>query len=217
MEYRIIITKDNKKKKVLYKGKQLHNAKSKFFSLVDKNVVLFPKEHTAYRKTKPVKYEIILMKEREDGDLEYTDRDELGRTTPITTKTNKWTIVEKRPYQYEEKVSVFGYDNRMTIKEVIKYIFMPNIMGKGIVKQVNFIFNKVLIWHGSEFDIITCKCTKDAKRFHNTLRDFCENQNITNVIFSGHVSKRNRSNLYETIVEKTGWKIEKLYRNSTRP
>ena len=54
MEYRIVITRDNKKKKTLHIGNNLHNAKSKFFSLVDKNVVLFPKSHTSIKKTKPV-------------------------------------------------------------------------------------------------------------------------------------------------------------------
>ena len=217
MNYRIIIAKDNKKKKILYNGKTAHNAKSKFFSLVDKNVVLFPKEHISYKKTKPVKYEILLLKEKEDGDLQFTDRDDLGRTLPVTTKRDKWTIVEKRPYQFEEKFSVFGYPERMEMKDIIKQIFLPSIKSKGMVKQVNYIFNKIMIWHGDDFDIVTCKCSKDAKRFHKVLRNFCDNQNIDNVIFSGQVPKRNRTEMYKTIMEKTGWKRELLYRNSTRP
>ena len=217
MNYRIIIAKDNKKKKVLYNGRQLHNAKSKFFSLVDNNIVLFPKEHISYKKTKPVKYEILLLKEKEEDDPQFTDRDELGRTLPITTKGDSWTIVEKRFYEFEEKFSVFGYPERMEMKSILKKIFLPSIKTKGMVKQVNYIFNKVMIWHDNEFDIVTCKCTKDAKRFHNILRDFCVDQKINNVMFSGHVPKRNRTKMFKTIVEKTGWKIEKLYRTSTRP
>jgi hypothetical protein len=217
VNYRIIIVKDNKKKKVLHNGKQLHNAKSKFFSLVDKNIVLFPKEHISYKKTKPVKYEILLLKEKEEDDPQFTDRDELGRTLPITTKGDSWTIVEKRFYEFEEKFSVFGYFERMEMKSILKKIFLPSIKTKGMVKQVNYIFNKVMIWHDNEFDIVTCKCTKDAKRFHNILRDFCVDQKINNVMFSGHVPKRNRTKMFKTIVEKTGWKIEKLYRTSTRP
>jgi hypothetical protein len=217
MDYRIIIAKDKKKKKILYNGKQLHNAKSKFFSLVDKNIVLFPKEHISYKKTKPVVYEILLLKEKEEGDLGFTDRDELGRTLPVTTKRDKWTIVEKRHYQIEEKFSVFGYYERMEMKSILKKIFLPSIKTKGMVKQVNYIFNKVMIWHDNEFDIVTCKCTKDAKRFHNTLRDFCVNQKINNVLFSGHVPKRNRRKMYETIMEKTGWRRNRVYQSKTRP
>lgn len=217
MKYRIIIAKDNKKKKILHEGKLLHNAKSKFFSIVDKNIVLFPKQHNSYKKTKPVKYEILLLKEKEEGDLEFTDRDELGRTVPVKTKTDKWTIIEKRPYQYEEKFSVYGYDKRMDIKEIIKKILMPNILKKDTVKQVNYVVNKVMIWYDGDFDIIVCKCKKDARRFHNILRDFCENQKIKNVLFTGLVNKRNRTKIYETIVEKTGWRINKVYCSSTRP
>ena len=217
MVYRIIIAKDKKKKKVLYNGSQSYNAKSKFFSIVDKNIVLFPQEHVSYKKTKPVVYEILLLKEKEEGDLEFNDRDELGRNLPITTKTDKWSIVEKRPYHFEEKFSVFGYPERMEMKTIIKTIFMRGIISKTVVKQVNYLFNKVMIWDGDDFDIITCKCIKDAKRFHNILREFCNNQKIENVIFSGQVPKRNRTEMYNTIIEKTGWKIDKLYRNSTRP
>ena len=217
MNYRIIIAKDNKKKKLLYSGKQSHNAKSKFFSLVDKNIVLFPKEHISYKKTKPVKYEILLLKEKEEGDLQYTDRDELGRTFPITTKSDNWTIVEKRPYQFEEKFTVFGYPERMEMKTIIKKIFMPGLMNKKVVKHVDYIFNKVMIWNDGDFDIITCKCVKDAKRFNKLLRDFCDKQKITNVLFYGHIPKRRRAKIYETIIEKTGWRRNRVYQTSTRP
>ena len=217
MEYRIVIARNNKKKKTLHTGNNLHNAKSKFFSLVDKNVVLFPKSYTSIKKTKPVLYEILLLKEREEGDPEFYGRDEIGRTTPITTKRNKWTIVEKRPYYYEEKFTVFGSRKRFETKDILKQILLPSIKREGVVKQVNYVLNKLMIWFDGDFDVILCKCEDDARDLHNVLRDFCETQKISNVIFSGNVTKRNRDNIYKMIVEKTGWSRNKVYRSVTRP
>ena len=217
MEYRIVITRNNKKKKTLHIGNNLHNAKSKFFSLVDKNIVLFPKSHTSIKKTKPVLYEILLIKEKEIDDPTYYGRDEMGRTIPITTKDNSWSIVEKRTYHYEEKFTVFGYKKRFETKDILKQILLPSIKREGVVKQVNYVLNKLMIWYDGDFDVILCKCESDAKKLHNVLRDFCENQKIKNVIFSGNITKRNRENIYKMIVNKTGWSRNKVYRSVTRP
>lgn len=217
MNYRIIIAKDNKKKKILYEGKNLHNAQQKFFSIVDKNKVLFPKKHNAYKKNKPVKYEILLLKEKEEDDNTYFDRDELGRTIELTVKNNSWTILEKQTYEYEEKFSVYGFRKRLDTISIIKLILMKDIKKENIIKQINYVNNNVLIHHNEDFDVITCKCIDDAKRLHNLLRDFCKKSKIKNVIFSGKSTGRNKSKMYDLIIEKTGWKIEKLYRTTTRP
>ena len=39
---------------------------------------------------------------------------------------------------------------------------------------------------------------------------------MKNILFTGLVTKRNRTELYKKIVEKTGWSINKVYRSSTR-
>ena len=40
---------------------------------------------------------------------------------------------------------------------------------------------------------------------------------VKNILFTGLVSKRNRTELYKKIVEKTGWTLNRVYRSSTRP
>lgn len=217
MNYRIIIAKDNKKKKILYEGKNIHNAKQKFFSIVDKNKVLFPKKHNAYKKNKPVKYEILLLKEKEEDDNTYFDRDELGRTIELTVKNDSWSIIEKRPYEYEEKFSVYGFKKRLDTISIIKLILMKDIKKEHIIKQITYVHNNVTIQSDGNIDIVTCKCIDDAKRLHNLLRDFCKKNKIKNVLFLGKVSKKNRGKMYDIIIEKTGWKREKLFRTSTRP
>jgi len=216
MRYKIIITKDGKKKKVLYEGPNENIAKEKYYNTKDNNKVLFPKENNAYKKVKPVNYEIMFLKEKEDGDTPFYVRDELGRTKPVDINSDQWSLVHKDDYYYEEKFTVFGYDKRLETKEIIKYILLrKNKVDK--IKQVNYVINKVLIYQNGDFDIIVCKNKSDAKRLYKTLREFSETNKVNNIMFTGLVGKRNRTKLYKRIAEKTGWTINKTYRSSTRP
>lgn len=216
MRYKIIITKDGKKKKVLYEGPNENVAKEKYYNTKDNNKVLFPKENNAYKKVKPVKYEIMFLKEKEDSDTPFYVRDELGRTKPVDINSDQWSLVHKDDYYYEEKFTVFGYDKRLETKEIIKYILLrKNKVDK--IKQVNYVINKVLIYQNGDFDIIVCKNNSDAKRLYKTLKEFSETNKVNNIMFTGLVGKRNRTKLYKRIVEKTGWTINKTYRSSTRP
>ena len=109
MKYRIIITCNGKKKKVLHKSDNTKSIKRKYFNIKDKNKVLFPKKTNAYKKTKPVNYELVLMKKWEDTDSPFIDRDSLGRTVEVKDKDKKWTILYKDDYFYEEKFNSLGF------------------------------------------------------------------------------------------------------------
>lgn len=216
MLYKIIISKDGKKKKVLYEGSNEDTAKKKYFTTKDKNKVLFPKKNNAYKKVKPVHYEIMLLKEKSESDTPFYVRDELGRTTEVNINSDKWSLIHKDEYFYEEKFTVFGYEQRLDTKEIIKKILLRRNKGDKI-KQVNYVINKVMIYQNSDFDIIVCKNSSDARRLYKTLREFYETNKVNNIMFTGLVGKRNRTKLYKRIVEKTGWTINKTYRSSTRP
>jgi hypothetical protein len=216
MRYRIIITKDGKKKKVVHKSDNLKTIQRKYNKIRDNNKVLTPKKTNAYKKVKPVKYEILLLKEYEKGDVGFFDRDEMGRTTELKDVSKKWTILHKDEYFYEESFTVFGQDKRIDTKKIIR-LFILKKHKSIVVKQVNYIKNKLLIHQDGDFDIVLCKCPDDAKRLYNILREFCEVNNINNIIFTGSVGKRNSVNTYNMIEEKTGWSRNKVYRTTTRP
>ena len=216
MLYKIIITKDGKKKKVLYEGSSEDTAKEKYFNTKDKNIVLFPKKNNAYKKVKPVHYEIMFLKEKEDSDSLFYIRDELGRNKPVDIKSDKWSLIHKDDFFYEEKFTVYGYDERLETKDIIKKILLRRNK-KDKIKQINYVINKVLIYQNGYFDVVVCKNSSDARRLYKTLREFCETNKVNNIMFTGLVGKRNRTNLYKRIVEKTGWTMNKTYRSSTRP
>ena len=216
MLYKIIITKDGKKKKVLYEGSNEDTAKEKYFNTKDKNIVLFPKKNNAYKKVKPVHYEIMFLKEKEDSDSPFYVRDELGRNKPVDIKSDKWSLVHKDDFFYEEKFTVYGFKERLETKDIIKKILLRRNK-EDKIKQVNYVINKVLIYQNGDFDVVVCKNPSDARRLYKTLRKFCETNKVNNIMFTGLVGKRNRTKLYKKIVEKTGWTINKTYRSSTRP
>ncbi len=216
MLYRIIITQNGKKKKILYEGSSEDTAKQKYFKIRDNNKVLFPKKSNAYKKIKNVTYEILLLKEKEEKDILFYERDELGRTSKVIVNSDKWSLIHKDEYFYEEKFTVFGYSSRMETKEILKKIVLKKTK-EDKIKLINYVLNKVLIHHNGDFDIITCKNDKDAKRLYYTLKEFCEYNKVSNIIFAGMVGKKSRTNLYKRITEKTGWSMNKTYRSTTRP
>ena len=216
MLYKIIITKDGKKKKVLYEGSNEDTAKEKYFNTKDKNIVLFPKKNNAYKKVKPVHYEIMFLKEKENSDSPFYVRDDLGRNKPVYIKSDKWSLVHKDDFFYEEKFTVYGFKERLETKDIIKKILLRRNK-EDKIKQVNYVINKVLIYQNGDFDVVVCKNPSDARRLYKTLREFCETNKVNNIMFTGLVGKRNRTKLYKRIVEKTGWTINKTYRSSTRP
>lgn len=215
MQYRIIITKNNKKKKVLFNGTEISFARKKYFKFKDTNKVLFSREHIAYKKVKPVQYELLLVKEWEKGDNAFSGRDYMGRNIEILDINKEWTILEKCDYYFEEKFTVFGLNYRLTSIEIIKHILLKK-HSEILVKQVNYINNKLLIHQNNDFDIIVCKCEKDCKKLYNILKDFYKKNNLNSIMFTGKITN-NKKNIYKIIKEKTGWDEFKLYRTKSKP
>ncbi len=215
MQYRIIITINNKKKKILFKSNDISYARKKYFKYKDSNKVLYGRDHIAYKKVKPVHYELILLKEWEKDDTTYTTRDSVGRNIEVNDKNKKWTILEKCDYYFEEMFTVFGFKNRLTLIDIIKTILMRK-NSSILIKQVNYINNKLLIHQNNDFDIVVCKCKKDCKKLYDLLFDFYEKNNMKNIMFTGKINN-NKKNTYDLIRAKTGWDEFKLYRTKTRP
>lgn len=215
MFYKIIITTNGKKKRIVEKSNNISTIKKKYYSLLDRNKVLFPKQTSSYLKTKPVYYEIILMKQWEEDDLPFIDRDDIGRTIEIEDINKKWTIIQKNEYHYEEKFTVFNSPKRLTAIEIIKHLLMKP-QKTPLLKQVNFVENKLLIHQNNDFDIVLCKCPLDSQKLYDTLKEFVDGNNIKHIIFTGSIN-RNKKETYKMIVKKTGWSKDKVYRRVTRP
>ena len=220
MTYRVILTRNNEYVMTLHRCKTRETSFINFRKKLEENEkVMFPKKFVNYNGIKPVKYKIYCVKDTEEGDEFRTVKDSIGRVRIEKPLFGIWTVLDSADYELEEKFWVFGRDakaDRPTIHEIIK-ILMKDLGVAKTNKVVIVVHNKLLIYNETCFDMIVCKCKKDAQRLHHALAKAAKNNKIKNLLFMGTASKANISNMYDLIVEKTGWKIEKVRRTSTRP
>lgn len=219
MRYNIILVKNKKKKQTLFKSSSHEDTIKKFRELRKENKVSFPQKYINYKGIKPVKYEILLLKQRTENDKNRVVRNEMGKLVEEKNNSEKWVIVDSAPYDIEETFWVYGYDNvtdRFTIQDIIKKILMKGINRKNQTKQVIVVKNKLVI-RGDDLDFIICKCPDDCLRLHNKLKDVAKKSKTDKLLFLGKSSKKTCGDMYDLIEEKTGWSKTKIWRTTTRP
>lgn len=187
--------------------------------IIDENEgIIFPRKYVNYNGIKPITYKVAIVKDTEEGDEFRVLRDKMGRT--YTEKPlGKFTILDDNPYEFEETFWIFGKDpvhERVTIRDIIKPM-MVGAYKKTMVKQIIVVHNKLVLHNEDQFEMVICKCKKDAQRLHHALHDACRNNKIKSVIFMGTATAATVSRMYEIIQNHTGWKMEKIRRTSTRP
>lgn len=222
MEYRVILVKDGELlKKTFYKTKDKKKAFVKYRELISENKnIIFPKKYINLNGIKEAKHEIYIVKETEEGDNFRVIRDEIGRTSIEEPFMDKWTILNANEYNLEEKFWMYGNDSkseRVTIHEIIKPL-IRGIMDRKLTKKIIVVYNKLVIYNDDEFEMVICKCKKDAQRLHHVLRASCNKNKYSNLIFMGTATTDFMiSKMYDLIQERTGWPMLKIYRKNTRP
>lgn len=218
MVYRVILTFNGAYKSTLYKCKTRESAFIKFHKIKNENKVLFPKRFVNDGCIKPIKYEIKITKITEETDNFRTIRDDYGKVF-FEKPLGDWTILHSDDYEIEETFWIFGMENnknRSTIKEVVKRI-MDGAFSVKKMKQIIVVHNKLVIYNEDQFDMVICKNIEDAQRLHHTLAKIAKKQKFKGLLFMGTASKLMVGRMYDLIVEKTGWKIQKVRRTTTRP
>lgn len=217
-KYRVILVSNDEYKKTLHRCNTRKTAFINYFKIKEANKVLYPRKFINTNGIRPVRYNICITKIHEDTDTYRVLRDDLGKL--YTEKPlGDWTIIESDNYLIEETFWIYGLDpkaNRPNISEVLNRL-MIGAWAKNMVKQVIIVHNKVLIYNEQQFDMIICKNLEDAQRLHHTLAKIARKQKIKSLLFMGTSSKVMIGRMYDLIQEKTGWKIEKIRRTSTRP
>jgi hypothetical protein len=88
---------------------------------------------------------------------------------------------------------------------------------KKMTKQLIVVHNKLVLYNEDQFEMIICKCKKDAQRLHHALAKACNKNKIKSIIFMGTATPASVSYMYDIIHENTGWPYTKIRRTSTRP
>lgn len=212
--YQIILTENRKKIKILHTYSREPDVNYRFEKLKSQGI-FFPKTKI-YRDKKlvDVNYEILLLKKRNEGDVNRTIKNELGKFVEETVDDNEWVIVNSSPYYMEEVFNVSGSNRKLTAKEVVDYVVLPNKQ-KKVPKQVLMINNKIVV-EGLNLYLVTCKDIEETIRLYNKIRTYCYDNKIGDIIFFGSVPKENRKTWYKKIHERTGVDYNRLYRSNSR-
>mgnify|MGYP001184394024 CR=1 FL=1 len=218
MEYDILIIKNKKRYKKIGTFRTSEGANNKYNKILEQNKVLYPQQYGIFIKKKIVRvdYEIVMMKDYEEGDELITVRDNYGQ---LLTKENKIQpngkiIVKRDVYSVEERFTIMGIKQRYTTAEIIKNLLL--MKKEDFMKRITFVHNKLVVEHSNTFDVVICKNRNDAERLHHTLEMFCKVNKLGGVIFFGLADMYTAEEFYTKIHEKTGWVMDRIFKTSTR-
>ena len=211
--YQIVLTENRKKIKVLHTYSRESDVNYRFEKLKSQ-VIFFPKTKI-YRDKKlvDVNYEILLLKKRTEEDVNRIIKNELGKFVEEVVDDD-WVIISTAPYLIEETFNISGANRKLTAKEIVDYVVIPNKQ-KKTPKQVLMINNKIVV-EGLELYLVTCKDIDETIRLYNKIRAYCFENKISDIIFFGSVPKENRKVWYKKIHERTGIGYNRLYRSNSR-
>ena len=212
--YQIVLTENRKKIKVLYSYSRESDVNYRFEKLKSQDI-FFPKSKI-YRDKKlvDVDYEILLLKKRTEEDNNRVIKNELGKFVEETVDDDEWVIVDASPYLIDETFNISGANRKLTAKEIIDYVVIPNKQKKA-PKQVLMLNNKIVV-EGLELYMVTCKDIDETIRIYNKIRTYCFDNKIVDIIFFGSIPKENRKVWYKKIHERTGIGYNRLYRSNSR-
>ena len=219
MLYRVILTRNGEYKKTLHRCKTEGTSFANFNKLKMENVVFFEKKFINNNGIVPTQYKIYVVKDYNENDKPRLVRNKVGKLVYEKPIFGIWTVLHDSSYKIEETFWVWGYSNRTdrkTIRDII-VLLVKGMDDTKKTKQVVVVHNKLLIHAEDQFDMVICKCKKDAQRLHHSLMDAAQSNKIKNLLFMGTANKKMCGDYYEIIHEHTGWNYTKIWRTTTRP
>jgi len=219
MLYRVILTRNGEYKQTLHRCKTRDTSFINFNRIKEDNIVFFEKKFINYEGIVPVEYKIYTVKDYEDSDKLRIVRNKLGKLVEEPPIFGIWTVLNDSEYQVEENFWLYGSNpltERKTITDIVK-LLMFGMNDKRKTKQVVVVHNKLLIHEEDQFDMVICKCKKDAQRLHHALAKAASDNNIDHLFFMGTARKKMISDFYDIIHKHTKWPYRKIRRTTTRP
>lgn len=186
------------------------------------NKVAFPVKYIVYKRIgrglTPSNYEVLLLKARRETDTNTKLRNEYGQYVDhVVVDNNNWVIIDKHPYNKEESFWVYGFNPRTQRKDfnfILNEIILVND-DKNYFKRIIIFKNKLIIQYDFDIDLVVCKNSEDSIRLYNALEKAVKKAKYKNIFFNGIVSNSNKEWAINLIMEKTGWKRDKIKRSDT--
>lgn len=222
--YELIVTRNNKQIEVLSTYTTEARAYQKFTQLLkEKENIAFPVHYYNGKKISEVKYELMLIKRREEGDpVETLVRNDYGEYVPHQTTSEKWIVLERAVYEREEEFWVYGF-HPLTQRKNAFFIYnemvLPKVKYREYFTNIYIFKNKLLIETSGSLDMVLCKNKHDSIRLYNLLNEWCIRDKCRYVLFSGDggCTPRRKRECYKKIMDLTNWSYMKVARNTTNP
>jgi hypothetical protein len=216
--YRIIITKNRKKKKLVFETNIKKNATQRFNKLVRNNKVLFPIRFISNKNPIEVNHEILLLKKRSsESERNIVLRDSLGRTKDALINNDEWVLIKHKPYEYEESFKVHGEEKRLYVVDIMSKIIGPLLSSnKKDTGHIYYFQNKICVEVGTDIALIVTKNSYDSKRLYGKIKDLYMRKKKISILFSGEVPRDKRSGLYTRLCSSLKIDREYLWRGMTR-
>jgi len=212
--FQIVLTENKRKIRVLHKYVREHDANNKFENLKSQAVLFSKTKAYKNKKLEDIKYEILLLKKREEGDNNKFMKNEFGKFVEMTSNDPDWVIVDFAPYSVEETFNVVNVNRKLTAKEIIDNLVTVRKEKKN-PKQLLVLKNKVIV-ESLELFLVTCKDSEQALKLYNRIRTYCYENKITDILFFGIVDKQNSKLWYKRLHDRLGIEYNRLYRSSSR-
>lgn len=185
--------------------------------------VKFPIRLVNNTKIEEAKFELVLIKKRENGDPKTNlVRNDYGEFVEHISDNDMWLIIDKAKFEVEEKFWVYGY-HPLTDRKSYDFIFNELVKSKATNKsdflQIKVYLNKIIIVSSTETNLVICKDKPDAIRLYNLLQSDCEkDKKIKYVCFSGNGNSTaySREICIDEIFRLTNWNRKKIMRHKTK-
>lgn len=224
--FRLILAYNNKQKASLGAFKTYVEALAKMNELIseaDKNV-LVPCKTITTNRIADLETSIILIKYRDENDPQATKvRDEYGEFITHESTSDKFLVIEKKPYKIEETFWVYGFHPKYDRKDayfIYDNLIYPIASSKHDFLNIKLYKNKIFLSSQEGNNLIITKRKSDAIRLYNVIEEkTIKDKRARHIIFCGdcNTTTLSRETIIKEITDFTHWNIKKIQRSTTKP
>ena len=169
------------------------------------NEVVFNKE---FECSKPCKYELGLLRKKNENDLPIYIKDEMGRNIKLETDDDEMILIRIEPYRKEELLFDLQTNERITF-----YEFLDKYLDRESINMVSGINHKIVVQRDDETYLFSLKTMEECKRFLDILTKYSIDNGLVNLAVKD-INTMHRKYLYK-IMEEKGYDKRILYKQST--
>ena len=205
--FKIVLFKNKKKKRIIKEYSKEEYALNKFNDLLKSQDIPFER---MYENNNMVRYELALVNSDSTIQPNLYNSDVYGRWDKvfISNSTNH-TILKIEDYKIEEKI----FDHLLS-KRISFYDIINVYLKKDNLKVISILNNKLVIQNEDKFSLFSLKNSDESKRLLWTIENFFISEGRNDCMFITDESSSHKKWMYDTL-SKNGFNKKSLYKTKT--